>query len=76
MVERTVEINIPDGYKYVGIIDVWTSSGHVVATNSWQGDITDTAVKISLYAKNISTSNTSVFFLASVLCAKSELITD
>lgn len=74
MVERSITINIPTGYTYKGVINAWSSSGHVAVTNMWQGDITDTTAKVGFYARNIDTSSKSAYFIASVLCVKTALI--
>lgn len=73
-VQRNVTIDIPSGYTYIGIVDAWTSSGHVFVTNRWQSSVTDTQVTVTIYGKNIITSDTSVYFLASVLCVKTGLV--
>lgn len=66
-----IAIPIPDGYKYVCILDVWSASMNVVSTNRWLDSGTSAEVKIKVNGRNISNQNVDVFRVhASILAQK------
>lgn len=66
-----VEIQVPDGYYSVGILDAWTNHSWSVIVNRYSAGIDQNSVFITCVARNLGTSSINANIHAAILVAKS-----